>query len=308
MASVVAPAAVPLDLRRVYILPTRYGLMLCGLLIIILLGATNYDNALAYLLCFLLGGILLVAMLHTYRNLAGLSLSGTHVDPVFAGEVAQFVLILASETPRMRYQLHVRQRLRGVRRKGLPSSTVAESMSDVAAITVGIPATQRGYLRLSRVEIASSFPLGLLRAWAYFETEIRCTVYPKPDGELMLPNLAEGLNETNYGVAVGADEFAELSPYRFGESLHAIHWPAYARHERLLSKRFFSGSGDLRLDWRATAGLTDIEIRLRQLARWILTAEAQRRPYTLVLPNVTIPVGLGRMHMAQALTALADFK
>ena len=49
-----------LDRRHVYIFPTRHGFTLGVMLVVILLGAINYDNALGYLLAFLLGGLFLL--------------------------------------------------------------------------------------------------------------------------------------------------------------------------------------------------------------------------------------------------------
>jgi len=61
-----------LDHRRIYIFPNRHGLLFLVVLGAMLLGAVNYNNNLAFLLVFLLGGITLVGLLHTYRNLYGL--------------------------------------------------------------------------------------------------------------------------------------------------------------------------------------------------------------------------------------------
>ena len=84
------PLVQRLDRRRVYIFPTGQGFTLGAMLVVILLGAINYDNALGYLLTFLLAGLTLVAMLHTYRNLAGLEFKGVRSAPVFVGETAHF--------------------------------------------------------------------------------------------------------------------------------------------------------------------------------------------------------------------------
>ena len=45
------------DRKHVYIFPTRHGVMLGAMMLVILLGSINYDNALGYLLTFLLFGL-----------------------------------------------------------------------------------------------------------------------------------------------------------------------------------------------------------------------------------------------------------
>ena len=87
----------PLDRRRVYILPSRYGVMLGILLVAILLGSINYDNALGYLLTFLIGGLYLVAMLHTYRNLVGLRVKGFSAENGFLGDYIPFHVHLEND-------------------------------------------------------------------------------------------------------------------------------------------------------------------------------------------------------------------
>ncbi|MGQ0525378.1 MAG: DUF58 domain-containing protein, partial [Betaproteobacteria bacterium] len=58
--------------RRVFILPTRQGLLFAGVLALMLVGSINYALSLGFVLTFLLVGLGLNAMLYTFRNLANL--------------------------------------------------------------------------------------------------------------------------------------------------------------------------------------------------------------------------------------------
>jgi uncharacterized protein (DUF58 family) len=302
----------PLDLRRVYIVPTGQGLLLGGLIVVILLGAINYDNALAYLLCFLLGGLFLVAMLHTYRNLAGLAFDGAHANDVFAGEAARFVLHFTGVPARSRYAIQVatlRPRTAGVWGKRPPGVTVgvAEVASE-ANVELRVPSTRRGRLGLGRLRVESVFPLGLLRAWAYFDSDAECDVYPAPYGRLPLPRAPSAAAASTIGRAAGLEDFAALQPYRWGESLRAIHWRTYAKRDELLSKRFQGGGeGEVILRWRELASLPDDELRLAQLAQWALAAEQSGLRYALELPGTKIESGRGAAHCARVLRALARY-
>ena len=62
--------AITLGHRRVYILPTRLGLMFGVTLAIMLVGSINYVLSLGFMLTFVLGGLALAGMVHTVRNLA----------------------------------------------------------------------------------------------------------------------------------------------------------------------------------------------------------------------------------------------
>ena len=61
--------------RRVYIVPTQLGYLFALTLLILLVGSINYALSLGFALTFLLGGVGLVGMVHTARNLARIALS-----------------------------------------------------------------------------------------------------------------------------------------------------------------------------------------------------------------------------------------
>src|SRR5438105_13714913 len=73
----------PVVLRhsRIYILPTRRGAALIGTLGVMLLTSLNYGLALGLVVTFLLSGLVAAALLHAFRNLAGIK-----VRPLAAGD------------------------------------------------------------------------------------------------------------------------------------------------------------------------------------------------------------------------------
>ncbi len=303
--------AAPLTWRQVYILPTRYGGGLCLLLAAILLGAINYDNALAYLLCFLLGGLLLVTLIHTCHNLQGLALSGVTDKPAFAGTPANFVVHVSSDALRPRYSVTLARlspaRRAWWRRNHLDAVIEVPILKPLSAVALRVPTTRRGPLTLGRLHIESCFPLGLVRAWAYFDSSAHTIVYPRPAGTLPLPHhLAEG-EEKGLGQTPGQDDFVNLDPYRPGDPLRAIHWPATARQDALVVKKFHSGSVEIQLRWSATHALSDSEARISQLTQWALSAERLGLCYSLELPTQSLPTGQGRTHCEKVLTLLAYY-
>src|SRR5690606_18718414 len=78
--------ALTLSRRRIYILPTGAGLGFAAMLLVLFIGAINYNLSMGFALIFLLGSCALVDMLLTFRNLAGLRLSATRAADVFAGQ------------------------------------------------------------------------------------------------------------------------------------------------------------------------------------------------------------------------------
>ena len=70
--------------------PTQHGILFIAILIAMLLGSINYNNNAGFTLVFLLGTMTLISLFHSYKNLVGLEMTQTHVQPVFIGESIVF--------------------------------------------------------------------------------------------------------------------------------------------------------------------------------------------------------------------------
>src|SRR5512134_2851878 len=151
--------------RRVYIMPTRAGWIFAATIGILLVGSINYALQLGFALTFLLAGMGLAGMVHTVRNLARLAVSAGRVEPVFAGEAAQFRLVLDNRAPHDRPAVLVRHAASGAQGVlDLPAASVRDAV-------LAVPAPRRGWLPLERVVLETRYPLGLFRAWSYLEPD-----------------------------------------------------------------------------------------------------------------------------------------
>jgi hypothetical protein len=72
-----------------------------------LLGSMNYNNNLSFVLTFILGGIGFVAMHQCQRNLVGLELHFAGVEPVFAGQAAQFRVAITNHSKNARHGIRL---------------------------------------------------------------------------------------------------------------------------------------------------------------------------------------------------------
>ena len=59
------PGPVSIRRQKIYILPTRQGVVFAVMTFVLLLGSMNYSNSLGFALTFLLAGLGLVGMHHT---------------------------------------------------------------------------------------------------------------------------------------------------------------------------------------------------------------------------------------------------
>ena len=290
--------------RRIFILPTRAGLLFAAALLAMLTGAINYNLALGHALVFLLAGLALTGMVHTFRNLHGLLITPGRCDPVFAGEVAYFPLHLASErnTSRLALELCASDETRIV-----AADVAAHGLSEVA---VPVASVRRGWLDLPRIRLATTYPLGLFVAWSYLQPAMRCLVYPQPLAA-PLPRQQPATRIGDHHGDGGQDDFSGFRERQPADSPRHVAWKASARdagQRPLLVKQFAGGAQtELQLDWSLTPEAAAPEARIAILAGWILTAAAEGACYGLRLPGREIAPDSGDAHRHRCLEVLALF-
>lgn len=303
--------------QRIYIMPTRHGVLFGLMLLAMLLGAVNYNNSMAFILTFLLFSLMLVTILHTCKNLAGLVINEAPPTPVFSGEFAIFPLIIDNRNGHLRVSLsfvRVPQKWRLITdakkiiNLGTPTAPYDVKANEFCRVELPIKAIQRGLLKAGRVKVYTTFPLGIFKAWSYIDIQQSCLVYPKPVGQMSFPPFKLTEATGIQGKASGTDDFIGFRNYRAGDSIKDIAWKAYAQQRGLFVKRFSGcGSDKLHLDWNDVAHLADIETRLSQLCFWIIEAESQSLQYGLDIPGICIDIGHGEEHLHLCLSTLAKY-
>jgi uncharacterized protein (DUF58 family) len=293
-----------LNQRRVFTFPTRYGFFFAFSLVGFLASSINYDLSLGFVLTFFLGAAGLVTMLHTFRNQLHLYLRPLKAEPVFAGSEATFELLLENRKGLERAAIWLKTR---------DSDTVAD-IPPHQSVTVSLtaPARKRGWLTLPRITVETRYPLGLLRAWSYWQPDLPCLVYPHPAPEgLRFPDAPEG-NGEGAPTGPGAEDFAGLREHQATDSPRHIAWKnaalAMETGMPLLVKHFHgAASSEVVLDFDTLPPYMDTEQRLSQLTRWVLDADAMKFIWTLKLQDTVLGPAQGAPHCLSCLRALALF-
>ncbi len=291
---------IQLDSRKLFIFPSRAGLYFTGVVLVVWLVATNYENNVVFAFAFLLMALFVVAIHHSFFNLSGVALSGVRSHPVFAGQAVEFEIQLQQRGNRYRDSIQLRYG------SGDPVS-IALPGTEMARVRLAVPATRRGWLRPGRLTVESQYPFGLLRVWTHLNLDQWGLVYPAPvAGPPPLVTQA-GRGDGPLLVAEGSEDFVGLQRYKVGESLRHVAWKHYAREQGMMSKHYADPVDDeIWLDWQAFPGL-DQERRLSRLCDWLLTASNTTSPYGLRLPGVEIAPATGRAHRDRLLRELALF-
>lgn len=291
-----------LSRERIFILPTSYGLVFALAIIVMLMGSLNYNNSLAFMLTFLLGGVGLIATFHTYKNVSELVVQPLRATPTFAGQPARFTVMLDNRNGPPRYAVAIKLQPRH-------PVLVDLDADSITPVEVMLPTKKRGRVPLGILTVETRFPLGIYHAWSYVKSDMQCLVYPAPAtaGRLPLPSADERGGQATRPQP-GSDDFLGFRNYYAGDSTRHIYWRGLARGQGLLTKQFSRPqSQKLWLSWDNVPG-TDTEQRLSQLCRWVLDAYEAKVQFGLRLPGILIPPGNGDRHKHRCLEALALFE
>jgi uncharacterized protein (DUF58 family) len=292
--------AVTLARGRIYIVPSWLGVAYALLLFAMLLAGLNYGNNLALALTFLLTAIGWVAMHDCHRNLQGLRIAPAGTRSPFAGDLARFDFALYGDK-RGHYDLAL------VAPRG-PESLVSVGRGASTRVSVGCPSQRRGWLKLARVRIGSSYPLGLFRAWTWLHPDLQCVIYPRPaERAPFLADAAGAPGRSHHGAGPGDEDFRGLRDRQPADPVRRIAWKAYARTEKLSVSEYQGEAARPAIyDFAAMPG-PDSEDRLAQLARLVVDAEARGERYGVRLPAAGRPAGLGPAHRHDCLALLGAF-
>jgi len=170
---------------------------------------------------------------------------------------------------------------------------------------IGVQLPRRGRVRIERINLSSTFPFGLFRAWTWLHPPLALLAWPAPRGRREPPPEAATGGTALAVHRAGDEEWAGLREFRDGDSPRQVAWAAFARGRGLLVKTYESPAAHHRVfDLQSVPG-ADIELRLEQLAAWIVAAHARGERYGLRLGNQEISPDGGSAHRARCLDALA---
>ncbi len=289
---------IKINRRRVYILPTRFGLMLALTLVAMLIAGLNYNSNLGLAFAFLLASVALVTMHHCNRNLLGLQVDVTTEVDAFAGHEANFEFVLRNDSNVERRDVEIR-----CMDAGAIGSVAARSSE---SIPVAVPVPRRGVTRVAQFELRTRYPFGWFHAWTYVQGSLTAYVAPSAQGTRTPPVVA-GVGSASRSETRGDEDFAGLRAYEPGVPLKHMAWKVLARGGEAAVRSYTGLAAQPEwLEWSSLEG-QDTETRLSQLCLWVLESEAAQRVYGLRVPGREIPPGRGAAHRFACLRALAVY-
>ena len=295
---------VELEQRRIYLLPTGRGFFLIITAVVLLLVGVNYQLSLAYVVAFLLAGLMQAALLTSYRNLRGLVVASGRSPHCRQGEVVAFPIALASpERAREGITLASQNSAKQWAHSG-PSRLNADERQ---AVPLSFIASKRGPLPLARITVQSRAPYGLMRAWSYVHFEWVALVEPIPETPPPALPRASGADGANTGRTQVAHDPDSLREFVHGDSLRRVAWKQVAKSGEWYTRTGDTGTRhEIDLSWQM-AQLNETEARLSRMAAWLLRAHNENCAYSLSMPNAQLPLADGSQQFADASIVLAVY-
>lgn len=285
--------------KHLSIRPTRHGLLFLIILGAMMAGSINYNNNAGFILVFLLGGMALISLFYSLKNLTGLSLFFVSASPVFAGRTVRFTFQVQSN---------------GMERAGVTLALPEQAdiletrllKNETKTVHLPVKTVTRGVFTPGPLMVSSVFPFGFFCLTTRMSLPMTCLVYPSPAGGPVRPGQAGGeLDETTASRFSGPDDFQGLSLYQPGHDVGRIAWKAVSKGQGVFVKDFTAGAGGLlMLDFDAIPS-KDIEFKLSRLCRMVLSADQKKMAYGLKLPDRLLPPAQGPGHKHHCLRALA---
>lgn len=286
--------------RTIYVFPSKQGVGYLLVVLLVWILGTNYQNNLILAFSYLLTSVLLVSIVHAFKNLLGLTFEAATVQASTLGESAIFDIQLSSQYLSTHHSV--------LFALGKSDSVCVDlSPKETLCVRLHAPAKQRGWQNLPRITIKSYFPFGVIRAWTYIDLAHRALVFPKPIATKNPPlGALEGEAGNQLSQSMG-DEFHGFQSYSAGAPLSQVAWKQYARGAGLHLKDYRAEqSSHYWLDWQYLSS-SDTELKLSYLCYWVNEFSNNNIEFGMILPHKIIPMGQGDKHRLDALTALALF-
>lgn len=282
--------------RRIYVLPSRFGLFFSGLLLAMAAGALNYNNNPALMLVFLIGSSVHTALLRGWLGLSGLRLVEVSAPPVHAGERTEL---------RLRFEGEGRRARRGLCIERAGRTRVFEVLPEqYASPALPLLTERRGLHPVGRIKLSTRWPLGLFVVWSWLNPQAQVLVYPQLEPQAP-PLPGDGALAGQRRQRSPSEEVHGLREHRQGDPLRLMAWKRSAQLGRLIVREFESPAGvEVRLDYGQLRHLP-AELRIQRLARWLVEAERRGLRSELLLPGERIGPARGEAHLHAGLRALA---
>lgn len=286
--------------RNLYILPSGFGWAYALIILVLFVGAVNYQINTIFLMDFLLAIIGLVSAFEAHANLKNLSFKLLNIEDSQQGTPAKITLFI-EPSKKVHYSVEFQI-------ASQPKTRLEKIPAEGLQFVIPIETTARGYFLLPPIVISSFFPFGIFRVWSYLYFEDHYYVYPKPvdPGFWPAPCLDQYIKNK---FASGDEEFYDLKEIENPWTQpNLIAWKIAAKQQGWYVKTTHSNETDYWLFKLSDLTTNDRELKLQHLSYWLQSAELKNLMYGLELTGSRSQFARGKNHLQYCLRQLALYE
>lgn len=280
---------------RIYIMPTRMGGYLNGLIFLMFLLSVGYSNNLLLIFTLFLFGLNLIWVIQTHFHLQALKLGSVTVLDGHAGEDL-FVKIDWKAAPDGPH--HWELKLLG--KESFNVNKFEDSQNESKG---SIRIAKRGVWDFDALLVKSEMPFGLYKSWIYLPVSVRAWVYPAKLKDVPLIAQKPSSSEGEFlSLRSGPHDVWNLGPYQ-GEESRKISWKHYARTGDLVVKE----GEELTSQFVhfELGQFPDKEQNLSRLATQMIFCARNETAFSFAAPNRRFEANHSEKHLTDCLRELA---
>lgn len=292
-----------MDVNNTFILPTRFGWAVTGLMTCLFILGTNYQNNVILMFCYFVFALLLLALFHSYTSFVQYNISFRPVDNCFANQQVQLSFELSRKPNRS--SLHSLSNI-AIYSNRYPIYEYLENGSN----TIAICSLARGRHQLDRISIESIFPFGLFRCWSHLTVPGQFYVFPSPIPCRLKLRQQQSQGKTGHqtSVLVTSEDLQGIRDYRDSDPIHHVSWKHFAKGQGLLSKDFSERSAISGWLHFIDYFTENVEHALGETTFQILELSNQDANFGFSIGNQQIMPSSGMQHQQQCLEAVALYR
>ena len=243
--------------ERLYIMPTKVGLLFFLFILAVLLMSAIYSVQGIQLLGFFMLGLFALALTWTHSELRGLSIQSLSMTDASSGSKARTEVRIESRQDAERVGVRIAGRLKNsvtgdFWRPEFRLGEVRGKIETVRGFDLPLEAP-RGKWQSERWTISSRSPFGLFQVWMVLPFKPEVWIYPVP----IVPPLYRrvGFDQNQHQRAIGEEDFAGVRESHWVTSAsRVVAKPAREESMLLVKDLEANEGGDAFLDWNALQG------------------------------------------------------
>ena len=277
--------------KEVLVFVYKQGFLYLVLILITFIAGINYANNLILGFCFLISAILCISFYLTFKQLHALEVEIISPDIGRVDEVVSLKCIFKQQSKSPKYlYIQCADQVQTVFIENRQQSIELYFMAD-----------QRGLFQVPQLQLYSTYPLGLVRAWTYFSLQKEIWIAPKPQ------DFNHEYHQAIHSGQPDLDEFKELRNFKEGDSFQSISWKQAARGQGLYVKQFEDqqDAHKIVIDYEKMPSALHEE-KLSLMMGLVDQCEQNQNLYQVILPQVQSKQSMGEKHYQHIKKLLAQ--